>query len=325
MDPKSKFSVSALSAILSFLSAIISIYLKVWDAKGSQSSNLLFAVLSAVLLTVFLFLQWQTIRHNIETKPFVTSVVLVTSFVAVSALLSWIAGGSTSTAMQAASLATLFCLVITLSIRHAADTRVTTSYLGDFPSNLPVLLDLIASARFEILALTDVFAYGAFSAPSLFAELQKNIRERKLAPDMRIVWAAYEPHRAMESVRHQLEISGIEAGHPKEIQFLTSDRMLRFLQRNPGLNPPTSLDNFLSSVLTRINDAFKDEMGRIGVSVNTTVNSPALFHIWIIDRRVAVFSIVSENPNAFLEETFVTRDPALIAVLRRVGSPHWGR
>ena len=220
-------------------------------------------------------------------------------------------------------MAAVLILLLLVIERFRIDTRLTTHYLGEFPENLPAIVDAVKDARFSISILSDVFSYGAFSAPSLYEMLGLTLRQKKTSNKaLEITWCAYSDKKAEASVRQQFALANITPGSSAEKEFIGSGKMASFTHFFEGIRP-TSIEDFLEKVLRQMNNRMREDLRTIGCKVNGGFESDFPIYIFLVDRRLAVFSIHIRDGSPAREATFLTQDPVLLNVIEDVGKLYW--
>jgi hypothetical protein len=91
-----------------------------------------------------------------------------------------------------------------------------------------------------------------------------------------------------------------------------------FLDTFQGYVRPTSIQGFLNDILLKRNSDVIDALTDAGADVSTAVSAPIPIYFWIIDNRRAILSFPCRGADGLREDTFVSNDHSLIAMLRDI-------
>jgi hypothetical protein len=327
MDPKTEKAVSILAAVVGIISGVFGLFGKSIPLPGTAAPYL---ALSLLLLAVLLILQRDRVRLIAFRWPVKSRIGTVTVVPLLAGIVATV--GFDAAPPLSATIALLAAVVTTalfVAELFQFSTHATTRYLGPFPDNLPTIIDELQTARSSVCILTDLFAYGAFSSPTLFQTIVNTIHYKRVGPrKVPITWCAYSDAKARESVIKQLSLANIGPGTTEEGKFLSSDNMRAFLD---GFNfdEPKTLQEFLDIALTKINSDTREQARVLFCKIGAHIQEDLPVYIWLIDDRVAVFSVhvdVTDGQQEYMrEDTFITHDPALLLVLRDIGRAFWNR
>ena len=189
-----------------------------------------------------------------------------------------------------------------------------TRYLGEFPHFMDKVIDLILSAKEEIVILIDVPAYAMFSAPEFFIEykqaIEKTIFKRKVK--VRMLFLSPEVRAEMHDRQFADAIKNWEKWRNDDKNF---QKLRSYLDTyDPELRPEEiTLGEFFDSVIGE-NQKMADLL-RQSIKGNAMVTSEQVMtYFWVIDGKQAVFAFPDFDENA-LETGFITSDSKLIRQL----------
>ncbi len=325
MDSRTRNVLTILTAALTVAAAIISavsdgsIILKAIGVAG------LLAVIVLLLLLIAI-LQFGRIRRLFVRHPIISRLSVLLFLPAYSVLLTLF--NFELRIEVSLSIALLMCTVL-LSLfvleRFKIESSFSTHYLGEFPDDLSVLVEITESARDSIEILTDLFAYGAFSAPELHETLVQALLTRtRKDRNLRVRWSAYTDEVAESSVSLQLGLARLAADKAAEMAFLRGPAMQKYLNYYRGEKRPENVEEFMRGVLHTRNRSARKRLSEIGCKIQDLVSLPLPIHAWVVDDRVAVFSLMVRNGSGHREYTFLTRDPILLKTLGELMATYTG-
>src|SRR6185295_13442886 len=202
-------------------------------------------------------------------------------------------------------------VAIAMAMIHAQNLKSivepsSTRYLADFPSYLSNIAEFLEKATASIVIFCDFPAYGRFSSLQAFTDY-KIVLERKRGAGVPVHLTCLSPTQRALAIQQQFEKSFEKK--PKSSAFLKL--LKRFLDDyGVATDKPRELSPARFSELAEEanTDMIKEVFPRHDCF---EVDQPMHIFFWMIDRREAVFSVVSRSEKA-LEHGFYTRDARLI-------------
>ena len=220
--------------------------------------------------------------------------------------------------LQIATLCGTLAITIVVLLLSLESFRRGTTYNGLFPDNIPDIIDLLDGAQSSVTILTDVVAYGAFSAPVHHEKLIRKLINKRREDKVTVTWRSYDEQSAKQHVRDQLRLTGIRDGSKEEQDFLKGKSVDRFLDTFQGYVRPSSIGDFLDNILLKRNADVAGALTDAGADVSAVVSAPIPIYFWIIDNRRAILSFPCKGAAGLREDTFVSNDHSLIAMLRDI-------
>lgn len=188
---------------------------------------------------------------------------------------------------------------------------LSTRYLGKFPDYLPVVSDLVRSARIELRIVNGNPTPGYFSSPSTWLDYKQAL-EKKVRSGVVVSLICMNDRQRRQRLEQQFPTSQqgwddwVIANCAKVVEFLK----FRF--------PDTKLEEldyskFLDLLQMTQRDILKDSFKLNGISV-LEIDQTVLVQVWIADKERAVFSIQSLQANTLSHGLF-TSDPLFVSAL----------
>ncbi|HEX5053044.1 MAG TPA: hypothetical protein VFZ65_14815 [Planctomycetota bacterium] len=316
MDDRSRRALTALAGVSG---AITTILAAVEDTQKAIGVKPLTAA-SLVLVTVAVALGGRTLRTWIRHSPVTTLMSVATtgaSLIVVNARL--IHGLSWEMTMLMVVIGLIVVVMIFLGESVRTIHRASTEYVGKFPADLPYLAEYAAAAKKSIIVVTDVIAYGAFSAPDLHsllvAELGKAARR-----GVRVVWYSYNDTATSRAVLAQLDLAGATDEDPRAQSFLKGPQVRQFVNYFQGFQEPATVNQFMTEMLLRKNDEAAASLRDAGVRVHRTIESGIPMYVWLFDETAAMISVRVAGVHGTREDCFRSIDPGVIAFARDIMS-----
>lgn len=230
---------------------------------------------------------------------------------------------------QLAKVATIITLVsavwtfISLRLSEQSIGASSTRYLNEFPYFLTNIKALITRATLSIDVFCDFPAYGCFSSPDEYIEYRQELEKILARTDIKVRLVTYgkEARKQAAELQFQNPLAEWDAYRKQN-----ADKIRRLIgKRDCGLDS-FEKDTFLELMERRDVDFLQSvrkaakESGAADKLEIYEVTGKLPMHIWVVDGREAVFSILSADANSVLtpEYGFTTQDPSLVSALTKL-------
>jgi hypothetical protein len=211
----------------------------------------------------------------------------------------------------------LAVVALAIGVYHLVEIRrasksLSTRYIGKFPFFLPQIVEVLASARHEIVIFCDFPGYGDFSDPPNALEYRQVI-EKQLQHGVAVELTCMSEENRKKYSTEQLT----EAQWKEWLKNPVNKARATAFMSTHGANvvdPETLTFNQLSEAMESVDrrilaQVFRDRAAQLPIDM------PIYF--WIADARSAVFSIPALSDEA-QEYGFRTSDHALIQALLEI-------
>lgn len=202
-------------------------------------------------------------------------------------------------------------------IRSAAP--VQNDFVGVFPENLSAINDLIRKTKIRLVVVTDVCAYGGFSAPAKFTDYRESLK-RLVRNGVSVEMHVYDQQLQDATAKAQFDLSN--PNHAAQMfddlrQSATFDNFLSYHRGDkPPVVEPKSFGEFLALVAAQHARCVED-LTKSGIDLRRDVHSHLPLFIWLRDDTEAIFSVYNLGHRS-REISLHTEDPRLINLLREV-------
>ena len=206
-------------------------------------------------------------------------------------------------------LVSLALLIWTTSLVRNANEMArlnAAEYIGNFPDNMERINELVSRAKRRLIVVTDLAAYGAFSAPEEHTNYKLRLEEMK-NNEVELSALVYSDEVARGSVGDQFQKLLKETSLS---DFLHSELMDRFVEKN-GIARPSDEREFLDMVVEKNRIVRENEPFR---NVTKCVAGRFPVFLWIRDNEEAVFSFYNLGQES-REVSFYTNKPSLVKIL----------
>lgn len=191
---------------------------------------------------------------------------------------------------------------------------MSTRFIGQFPTNMPEIVDVIGRTDQKLDILVDVCAYGHYSQPVLFKNYVGTI-QNKLDAGCNIRMIVYSP-AVYKELRHQ---QFPEDGFKDECK---RERFKQFFAVNLDLDKPKTWSEFEKLLLCQ-QDKYLKILRRSRVEIRS-IDEKLLVSLWLEDNEDAVFSFQNAARNEE-EVSFRTREGNLISVMHNLFEQTWSK
>jgi hypothetical protein len=189
---------------------------------------------------------------------------------------------------------------------------LSTRFIGEFPSFLSKIVELIQGARQSITIVCDFPAYARFSDPANWREYRHEI-ERKIQDNVRVSITCLNAERRLDFSRKQF----------------SRERNWDEWKRRPD-NEKKLLDLANTTNRDTINNLTQEgfyglmeqaDLAMLGEQLaraeKREINSNLPLYFWLVDEQRAIFAIPSYSDQA-TEYGFITYDPKLISAFKEM-------
>lgn len=193
--------------------------------------------------------------------------------------------------------------------------QMSTKRIGEFPANMPKVLNLLKRTKKSLYVLTDVPAYGQFSSPLEYMEYKNWFIKNGGKFDIRIV--TYSPKKRSGKIKQQFnfENENFSAWIKKDS---TRNKVINYLKITPGINKIDSLNEHrLFHLLETVNIEFINSLRNSEIDYQEEDVSAFPLFLWIRDEEEAVISFIN-FPRNTTEVVFESVDQSLVGVLRDI-------
>lgn len=217
-----------------------------------------------------------------------------------------------------------------LVIRDSLSTR----FIGEFPSYIPNITELIKQARNEIIIVSPVPSYGHFSSHRAYIDY-RNAITTKLAEGVFVSFICHGRDQRMQRFRQRFLGSDGRSAAENWASKLRGDdfqeRIKAFIKREepsllseiservtPELLPFEKFESLVEAVHDRtLRNDFRNTVLNC-----TSVELPVYF--WVVDGKRAVFSIANYGvgESGLGEIGFITSDSKLISALKVISNKY---
>lgn len=221
---------------------------------------------------------------------------------------------------------------------EAAVAASTTHSVGNFPSNLAAVTQVMQSSCYDLVIMTDVPAYGMYSSPEDFEhyllaiEQAANLRSEETrktsacvgvpkqhSTDTRVnVWMiVYDEPRLREALRNQFK--------DKEYPKISSDEKFgAYFARHQELKRPETYPEFIDA-LAKAHLGYEQELTKHGVKLRFS-NHRYSIYFWMHDSVDSAFSLDYQGDFAGDVEReigFTSRDDKMTDALTDIFCLEW--
>ena len=190
---------------------------------------------------------------------------------------------------------------------------LSTQYIGQFPDYISNVVDLIKSAKTEILIAYGQVTFGIFSYREKWLEYRTTL-EQKLHEGKTVDLLCLDEK---ERRNHQIEQFGLTKKSWKEkLNDPEFKRRVDTFTKHYASEQTENMDGeILLNLLERQQKKSLEDYFR--TAIKTEVSSPFAIHLWIVDGSRAIFTVpnFAEGPTEF---GFLTSDTRLIQALRSI-------
>jgi|ERR1043166_530397 hypothetical protein len=198
----------------------------------------------------------------------------------------------------------LFELNRTVRRMQRVEEKMATQYLGEFPSFLRRVNNVIKNAQKHLVIVCDFPAYADFSAPAGSDDYFYEIRKKRDIVELTIL--DFAGRQRYLNMQFPVEIWEHWRGMP-DLRKKVSPYLTRHAQSPDAVISRSDLFRVMNE---RDDDILRDVFG--GKCNQSTIDIP--IYLWVADCDEAVFSISAPNEEG-LEHGFYTTDRSLIKAL----------
>lgn len=321
-----KDHVSIVSGVLGAIASILKIYEWFTGSLAPLAKPLIVIIILSFALAMFVQRDriWNYVEVVLARCSASTRLMGWVCAIVLSVIVALLAGycEKWQDAAQIMTLVTMVVVGLIVIERYSLDVRATT-YLGPFPSEMPIVIEIIKGASKSIKALTDVIAYGAYRSSDEYRDLIRAI-EDQCRKKVSVTWSAYSLDKAKQAVAEQFEFTKLERDPIATSNFLTGKDMHDFRRTFGGVEPKT-IPEFLDKVLVKRQEVTLEQLNASGCSIQANIETKIPLLIWLVDHKVAVFSLEIKERDSSGTHAFLTRDPHVLSVLEKLGNLYWER
>lgn len=193
--------------------------------------------------------------------------------------------------------------------------KMSTKRIGEFPDNMPKILDLLKRTKKSLYVLTDVPAYGQFSSPLEYMEYKNWFIKNGGKFDIRIV--TYSPKKRSGKIKQQFDFESQNFSSWIK-PAATRNKVVNYLKITPGISKIDSLDEHrLFYLLETVNIDFINSLRNSGIDYQEEDSSDFPLFMWIRDEEEAVISFINFPKNT-TEVVFESVDQSLVGVMKDI-------
>lgn len=221
-----------------------------------------------------------------------------------------------SSAFQGTSIV-LACVAVVFAFMHIKRMEdiakcMSTRYIGVFPKDLEDIVEVVRTASWELLIMTDSVAYGHYSKPEAHQRFIDELHKAR-ARGVKIRFLVYDDGPRLQAMNRQFD--------PQKFSKTQDSREFDhyFRRAFSGIKTPDTH----ASLLDRLGGEereFRRQLLARGVEICFLPTEEQLF-FWLEDDDDAVFSF--ENIGAADPLCFRTRDAKLIETFRCIFDGKW--
>jgi hypothetical protein len=189
---------------------------------------------------------------------------------------------------------------------------MSTQYIGQFPDFVPKIIELIRSAKSDLLIVCDVPAYALFSDYKNFVRYRSAIEDR-IVDGVKVRMVCLNAEQRLQLHHEQFDKAGADW---EEWRTRNTERLRVFIEHQ-ALH--VSADQFtpelfISAVSRGHENALNHAFGRALIH---DVSDPLSLYFWVVDGIRGVFSIPSFTENA-TEHGFLTSESKLLTAFEGI-------
>jgi hypothetical protein len=212
-----------------------------------------------------------------------------------------------------AVLAILFAFIQYRDMRKLANS-MSTRFIGQFPSNMAEIVEVVQRKGVNLDILVDIAAYGHYTRPKLFDKYLNALCDKRAAGcQVRMLVYSRDIYRKLAA--EQLP----KDNFPKEKHSKRMDEFLAF-PANRRLDRPEVWESFID-LLQREQTEHLKVLLKSGVQIRR-INNLRLVSMWIQDHEDSIFSFQNAVDHE-KEVSFRTRDGNLMNALHEVFESAW--
>jgi hypothetical protein len=194
-------------------------------------------------------------------------------------------------------------------IRHS----MSTQYIGQFPDYILNVVNLIQSAKKEVLIAYPQVTFGIFSNPEKWLEY-KAVLEQKLHQGILVDLLCLDDKERRSNVMEQFSLSS-KSWEEKLSEPQFKERLEMFAKYYvPKEAGNVDRETFINHLQHQQKKSLADDFT---TAIKTEISTVFAMHFWIVDGGRAIFSVpnFAEGPT---ELGFLTSDTRLVQALRSI-------
>jgi hypothetical protein len=169
----------------------------------------------------------------------------------------------------------------TRKLEAVADS-LPTKFVGTFPNNLQAILDMVETARDEVVVVADFVGYGSYSDPVRFSHYFSVLRRKVVERSITLRVICYDRTRGSETLRLQFPDGSLESERKSHVWG-------RFFKDYFPDEPEPGSDSDFRDRLWEWDDDYRDNLFKNGASIKLT-DDPLPFLLWLKDGRELIVS-----------------------------------
>jgi len=198
-------------------------------------------------------------------------------------------------------------------------SAISTKYIGLFPDNMDMIVDLVENAEKNLTIVVDVPGYGVLSKNELYQRYETAIRNHINNGEVKVKIFCYSDSTRIKAMEDQFD-ENIVSQESEKIKSLVNFIESKMMWNSEAINEKKQNIETKQDLINLTNLVQKEiitELESVQYTSNeffTLENRQEMF-IWIRDDKEAVFSILNYGQNN-QEASFLTQDANFIEILR---------